>query len=68
MHKLDTLTSKIGGFEVALAIAGARLINNISHVTCGVKIINVRGRSIRKNSLVIDFQRRDNYHVLNRIL
>ena len=47
MHKLDLLASELEGIEISLTLDGAVLTNNLSHVTCGVKIIIV---CTRKNS------------------
>ena len=61
--KLYVLASELEGIEIVLTLDGVKLTNNLSHVTCSVKIIDVRARDAGTNVLVFDFQGRDHYFV-----
>ena len=54
--KLGILANKVKGIEIALTLDRAKLINNLSHVTCSSKIIDVQVRYPCTNKLVFNFQ------------
>ena len=63
IFKLDFLANELEGIEIALTLDRAALTNNLSHVTCGVKIVDVIARDPSTNRLVLYFQSRDHSFV-----
>ena len=58
MHSLDKIAenSKV---EIYAILDGAKFTNHIAHVTCRIKVINIRAIDSKINDLLLNFQSRE---------
>ena len=63
MCSLDTMCSKNEGAEIVLNLDGARFTNHTAHVACGVKVVDIRSRDLKRSYLLLNFQIRDHSYV-----
>ena len=66
-HMLDEIVEREDGEEIALTLDEAEFANHLSHVTCGVKVIDIRCVDPSNASRLVKFQSRDSSHVLSVI-
>jgi len=58
MHRLDKIAVD-SAIEIYATLNGAKFTNHMSHVTCGLKIVDIRAIDPNTNQLLLNFQSRD---------
>ena len=59
MYQLDSIAEQEEGIELSLTLDGAKFTNHITHVTCSIKVVDVRARDPINKNLLINVQSRD---------
>ena len=58
MYRLDKIAVN-SAIETCATIDGANFTSHVSHVTCGLKIVDIRAIDPKTNKLLLNFQSRD---------
>ena len=57
MYRLDKIAVD-SAIEICATLDGAKFTNHMSHVTCGLKIVDIRAIDPKTNKLLLNFQSR----------